>query len=132
MSAVGSGARPEDRAEVVRSEERLDVTTRRVPFARAVLRKVIVVEQRTITIDVAHEEARLEILPIGEEWPDETRGAHTALPDLVLSEEQVVVTKRTVPVERVRMRVEEVVMDAHVTGDVRREQVDVVDVPAST
>jgi stress response protein YsnF len=132
VSAVGSGARPEDRAEVVRSEERLDVTTRRVPFARAVLRKVIVVEQRTITVDVAHEEARLEILPIGEEWTDESRGTHVALPDLVLSEEQVVVTKRIVPVERVRMRVEEVVMDASVTGDVRREQVDVVDVRAST
>jgi stress response protein YsnF len=132
VSAVGSGARPEDRAEVVRSEERLDVTTRRVPFARAVLRKVIVVEQRTITVDVAHEEARLEILPIGEEWTDESRGVHVALPDLVLSEEQVVVTKRVVPVERVRMRVEEVVMDASVTGDVRREQVDVVDVRAST
>lgn len=132
MTVLGSGDRSEDRAEVVRSEERLDVSTRRVPFGRAVLRKVIVVEQRTVTVDVAHEEVRLEIVPIGDDADEVApHGAHVALPELVLSEEQIVVTKRVVPVERVRLRVDEVALDVRVSEDVRREQVDVVHVPTS-
>lgn len=125
MSGVGSGDRVPGPVEVIRSEERLDATTRRVPVARAVLRKVIVVEQRTITVDVAHEEVRLEVLPLGEDRSDGSFGAHVALPEIVLHEEQVVVTKRVVPVERVLARIATVTSDAQVTADVRREQVDV-------
>lgn len=125
MSGVGSGDRVPGPVEVIRSEERLDATSRRVPVARAVLRKVIVVEQRTITVEVAHEEVRLEILPLGGDRSDESRGTHVALPEIVLHEEQVVVTKRVVPVERVLARIATVTSDAQVTADVRREQVDV-------
>ena len=117
---------PSAEASVIRSEERLRVTTRRAPARKAVLRKVIVVEQRTITIDVAHEEVRLEYVPLDEDV-DATEGhaAHRALPELVLHEEQVVVSKRTVPTERIRAKIVTVTDEIQVTEDLRHEQIDV-------
>jgi uncharacterized protein (TIGR02271 family) len=115
---------------IVRSEERLEVTTRRRVTGKAVLRKRIVVEQRTITVDVAHEEVELVVVPFDADEDEETEaahGAHLALPDLVLHREEIVVTKRTVPVERVRVDVRTVTEQREVTEDVRREQVEIVD-----
>ena len=106
------------------------IATRRVPAARAVLRKVVVVEQRTITVEVAHEEVRLEVLPIdgdGDGVGDAVGGAHLALPELVLHEEQLVVTKRIVPVERVRPTIVTVVEERTVSESVRSERISVVD-----
>jgi uncharacterized protein (TIGR02271 family) len=118
----------DDDSSMTRSEERLSVTTRRVPFGKAVLRKVVVVEQRTITVEVAHEEVRLEIVPLdGAEDDPGVPGAHAALPELVLSEEQIVVTKRVVPVERVRLVVDAVTEVRPVTAEVRQERIDVVE-----
>lgn len=111
---------------MTRSEERLRITTERVPVARAVLRKVIVVEQRTITVEVAHEEVRLETVPL-EQDGDAAGGAHLALPELVLHEEQLVVTKRIVPVERVRPIVVAVAEERTVSEPVRIERISVVD-----
>ena len=112
------------------SEERLAVSTQRVPVTRAVLRKVIVVERRTITVDVAHEEIRLEQIPIDEAevGADEQagpRGAHLAFPEIVLHREELIVTKRLVPVERVRAEIVSVTEERRITEDVRREQLDV-------
>jgi uncharacterized protein (TIGR02271 family) len=110
------------------SAERLAVTTRRVPAGKAVLRKVIVVEQRTITVEVAHEEIRLEYVPFDgstDAAPDE-RGAHLALPEFVLHAEEVVVSKRVVPTERVRVRIESVTEERAISADVRREQASVL------
>jgi uncharacterized protein (TIGR02271 family) len=120
--------------DVLRSEERLDVTTRRMPIGRAVLRKTIVVEQRTITVDVAHEEVTLEHLPFDgseAEETEEAHAAHLALPDLVLYEEQVVITKRMVPTERVRVEISTVTEDRRITEDLRKERIDVSDGPVS-
>lgn len=111
---------------LVRADERLAVTTRRVPIGRAVLRKRIVVERRTITVDVAHEEVVLDHEPIDGDETDAAHGAHLALPEVVLHEEQIVVTKRIVPVERARVRVDSVQEERQVTADLHREQVDVV------
>ena len=114
--------------EVIRSEEQLAVTTRRVPAARAVLRKVIVVEQQTIIVDVAHEEVILDQTPLEPadlEDHEPGRGAHLALPDLVLYKEEVVITKRLVPTERIRVEVTDVSEGRQITESVRHEQVDV-------
>jgi len=43
---------------------------------------------------------------------------------VVLTEERVVVTKETVPVERVRMDVESVTEQEQVTEEVRKEQIE--------
>lgn len=120
----------DDDTSMTRSEERLAITTRRVPIGRAVLRKVVVIEERTITVEVAHEEVRLEVVPFdGDETESaEARGAHVALPELVLSEEQIVVTTRTVPVERVRLVIDSVDEARVLTEELARERVEVSDI----
>lgn len=117
----------DDDSSMTRSEERLAVSVRRVAVGKAVLRRVVVVEQRTITVEVAHEEVRLEVTSFDGDQPEnvEVRGAHLALPDLVLSEEQIIVTKRTVPVERVRLMVDSVPTSRAVTEALRLERIDV-------
>ena len=109
------------------SEERLDVSTRIVPTGRAVLRRRIVTERRTIEVEVRREEAVLEVLPADGTEP--SGASHLALPELVLHEEQVVVTKRIVPVERVRLQVTPVTEQQQVVDDVRREQLVDDDLP---
>lgn len=119
--------------EAIRSEEQLAVTTRRVPAARAVMRKVIVVEQQTIVVDVAHEEVILDQTPLEPadlEEQEQVRGAHLALPDLVLYKEEIVITKRLIPTERIRVEVTDVSEEQRITESVRHEQVDVQHEPA--
>ena len=109
------------------SEERLDVATRVVPTGRAVLRRRIVTERRTIEVEVRREEAVLELLPLDGTEP--SGASHLALPELVLHEEQVVVVRRIVPVERVRLQVTPVTEQQQVVDDVRRERLVDDDLP---
>ncbi len=109
---------------MIRSEERLRITNQRVPIGKAVLRKVIVVEQRTITVEVAHEEIRLVYQPFTDENHDLGAALHLALPELVLHEEQLVITKRTVPTERVRATIVNVPGEYELTEDLRHEEVE--------
>ena len=129
MSDDGTKVPEGDGVDLVRSEERLAVTTRRVPIGRAVLRKRIVVERRTITVDVAHEEVVLDHEPFDGDDTDAAHGAHRAPPELVLHEEQVVVTTRIIPVERVKVVITSVQEEQEITEELRREQVDVVEDP---
>lgn len=117
---------PADAVETVRSEERLLVGRERVPVRIARLQKVVVTEQRTITVEVRHEEARLvyEDLPAGGLPEERSARLADALPELVLSEEQIRVTTVTVPVERVRAVIETVAGEQVVTGEVRVERVE--------
>ena len=128
------GAAPRADAEqggfITRSEERLTAGTRTVETGRARLRKHVVTEQQTVTVAVTHEEATLVREPI----PAAEAAAGPAVADLseeehvvVLHGEQVVTSTRTVPVERVRLGVEQVVEQQRVTGEVRREQVDLIE-----
>jgi len=109
------------------SEEQVAVGTRTEEAGRARLRKYVVTENVTQTVPVRKEKAVLEREPI----TDGNVGAATSGPDIseeehevVLNEEQVVVQKETVPVERVRLGTEEVVEDATVTEQVRKERVE--------
>ncbi len=114
----------ESQASMIRSEERLRITNQRVPVGKAVLRKVIVVEQRTITIEVAHEEVRLDYVPLTDEHGDVAAALHLALPELVMHEEQVVITKRIVPTERVRPRIVAVPGEYELTEDLRHDEIE--------
>lgn len=116
-----------DPLETVLSAERLQVATELVPSRIARLQKVIVTEQRTITVEVRHEEARLvyEELPVGGLPDDRASQLPEALPDLVLHEEQIQLVTRTVPVERVRAVVERVTEQRTVSGQVRAERMEV-------
>lgn len=128
-------------AEVVRSEERLQVATRRVPTGRVRVAKRVVTEERQVTVTVRREELVVEHLPAqgtegydGGDGLDVTDGldgsaAHTGPPalELVLSEEEVEVTTRVVPKERVRVYVDAVTEHVDVSETVAREVVEVDD-----
>ena len=111
---------------MTRSEERLHVGTESVPAGRARLRKYVVTENVTTTVPVSHEEVRLEREPI----TDANRDAALSGTDISEEEHEVrlhaerpVVTKETVPVERVRLATETVTGEQQVSSEVRKEQI---------
>ncbi len=109
------------------SEERLRVGTEKVATGRVRLRKYIVTEEQTITVPVTREEVRLERVPITDGNVDEaTDGIDLgeAEHEVVLTEERVVVTKETVPVERVALAKETITEDQQVTEQVRKERIE--------
>jgi uncharacterized protein (TIGR02271 family) len=111
---------------LTRSEEQLHVGTEKVQTSRARLRKVVVTEQQTVTVPVTREEVRLVREPIEDgDTVDATIGDGAA--DVVLTEERVVVSKETVPVERVRLGTETVTEQREVTEAVRKEQIELDD-----
>jgi uncharacterized protein (TIGR02271 family) len=118
---------------MTRSEERLRVDTRRVADRRVRLVKYVITEEVQVTVPLRREEVRLEELPLeGEPAPlgeDETllhQGPDVApgLPDeIVLHAERPVVSVEVVPVQRVRLRTEEVVGQEQVSDRLQREQI---------
>jgi len=119
---------------MTRSEERLHVGTEQVQAGRARLRKYVVTENVTRTVPVSHEEVRLEREPI----TGANRGAATSGSDISEEEHEVtlhaerpVVSKDTVPVERVRLGTETVTEDHQVSETLRKEQIDDPDVNAT-
>lgn len=118
----------QERPAMIRSEEVLRVATETVPYARARLQKVIVTERRTFTVDVRREEVRLttEPLPAGSPVPAPVPGEHPEDIQIVLHEERVVVTTEIVPVERVRLVTFPVTGSMDITGDVRRDHIDLL------
>jgi uncharacterized protein (TIGR02271 family) len=112
---------------MTRSEEELHVGTERRETGRVRLRKHIVTENVTKTIPVQREEVRVEREPITDgnagqamSGPDISEEEH----EVVLTEEQPVVEKRTVPKERVRLEKDTVTDQETVSEDVRKEQIE--------
>ena len=115
---------------MTRSEEELRVGTTQRETGRARLRKYIVTENVTQTVPVQREEVRVEREPI----TDANRDAATSGADLceeehevVLHAEEVVVDKRAVPKERVRLDKDTVTEQREVSEGVRKEQVELID-----
>jgi uncharacterized protein (TIGR02271 family) len=112
---------------MTRSEERLNVGTRKEEAGRARLRKYVVTEQQSVNVPVTREEVRVEREPI----TDANRGEALSGPDIsedehevTLHEERPVVETEAVPVERVKLSKQQVTDQETVTGDVRKEQID--------
>jgi uncharacterized protein (TIGR02271 family) len=115
---------------MTRSEERLVADTRREQVGRARLRKYVVTEQEQVTVPVTREEVRLEREPVTEanrgdafSGPDITESEH----EVTLHAERPVVETEAVPVERVRLGKETVRDEQTVSGEVRKEQIDLDD-----
>jgi uncharacterized protein (TIGR02271 family) len=115
---------------MTRSEEQLRVGTQRVETGRARLRKYIVTEEVQTTVPVSREEVRIEREPI----TDANRESAMAGPELseeehevTLTAERPVVSKETVPVERVRVNKEQISEDQQVTEQVRKERIETDD-----
>jgi uncharacterized protein (TIGR02271 family) len=112
---------------MTRSEEQVHVGTERVETGRARLRKYVVTENVTKTVPVSREEVRVEREPI----TDDNRDAALSGGDITEEEHEVtlhadqpVVSKETVPVERVRLDTETVTEDQTVSEEVRKEQIE--------
>lgn len=117
---------------VTRSEERLGIQKQAVAVERVRLQKYIVTEERTITVSVRREEVRLVREPLDGGLVDVAESARSDDDiTVVLSEEQVVVSKRIVPVERVRLLRHAVTENRVITEEIRKERVD-VDTTAGT
>jgi uncharacterized protein (TIGR02271 family) len=118
---------PETDEAMTRSEEELRVGTRERGRGTARLRKYVVTENVTKTVPVRKEKAVLEHEPIS----DENIDAATAGPEISdeeheveLSEEEVVVEKKAVPKERVRLGKETETAEEQVSEQVRKEQIE--------
>jgi uncharacterized protein (TIGR02271 family) len=113
---------------MTRSEEELRVGTETRERGRARLRKYVVTEPQQVTVPVRREEVRVEREPI----TDANLDAATSGPaiseeehEVTLREEEVVVDKRAVPKERVRLDTETVTEERQVADEVRKEQIEV-------
>jgi uncharacterized protein (TIGR02271 family) len=128
-TAVGrdtSGPTSDD--AMTRSEEELRVGTETRERGRARLRKYVTTETQQVTVPVEREEVRVEREPI----TDANLDAATSGPaiseeehEVTLREEEVVVDKRAVPKERVRLDTETVTDERQVAEEVRKEQIQV-------
>lgn len=125
LSAGHDTSGPNTDSAMTRSEERVRVMKEIVQTGRARLVKYVVTETKTFTVEVSREEVRLDFVPLAEAdqrvvSPDEV------VPDdfvMVLSEERVDVTKRVVPVERVRLVKTMVTEQQQVSADLRKERI---------
>lgn len=131
--APGSEATGRDDA-MTRSEEELVVGTSRREAGRARLRKWVVTDTETHTVPVRREEVRVVREPITDDnieqamqGPDIGEAEH----EVVLSEEEPVVEKRTVPKERVRLTKETETGEEEVRDTVRKERIEVETEPGT-
>ena len=115
---------------MTRSEEELRVGTAQRERGRVRLRKYVTTEQVQQTVPVRREKARLEREPItnanidaATSGPDISEEEH----EVILREEEPVVEKRVVPLERVRLDKDTVTGEERVAEEVRKEQIEVQD-----
>ena len=107
--------------EIVRSEERLTVTTEVVPYARARLRVETTTEEVLVPVTITRQHARVE-------YVDALGAPVTGVPDaqaspwVTLHVDEPVVTTRPVAVERVRLVTGWVAGAAQVQAQVAHEE----------
>ena len=94
------------------------------------LRKYVVTEHVQQTVPVRREEVRVEREPITDANVDQAMAGPEISDEeheVVLHEEEVVVEKRVVPKERVRMEKDTITAEQEVSEEVRKERIDIDD-----
>jgi uncharacterized protein (TIGR02271 family) len=115
---------------MTRSEEHLVAGTEPVEAGRARLRKYVVTETQRVDVPVSHEEVRLEREPITDANRDAAYSGGDITDEeheITLRAERPVVSTEAEPVERVRLGKEKVTGTETVSGEVRKEQVELDD-----
>jgi stress response protein YsnF len=125
-TAAMTSASTEPRGTMIRSEEELRVRVRR-RARRVRIKRYVVTDYVTTTIPVRREELRL-VEALGDEA---SRTAPPAPPgtswEMVLHQEEPVVSRRVVARERVRLSVQTVTEHRRISGEVRKERIQVDD-----
>jgi uncharacterized protein (TIGR02271 family) len=115
----------EDELRVQRSEEELVAGTREREAGQLKVRKRVRTDREQIEVPTRHEEVSVERVPVSGEATEAEIGEDEVV--VPVTEEEVVVGKRAVAKEEVRVR-KDVVEDTEVVEeDVRREEIDVED-----
>ena len=115
----------EDELRVQRSEEELAAGTREREAGQLKVRKRVRTDRETIEVPTRHEEVSVERVPASGEATEAQIGDDEVV--VPVTEEEVVVGKRAVAKEEVRIR-KDVVSDTEVVEeDVRREEIEVED-----
>ncbi|WAX76587.1 PRC and DUF2382 domain-containing protein [Streptomyces sp. KMM 9044] len=131
-----TGVRAGQGAEsMTRMEEEMHVRVERRETGRAKLHKYVVTEDVEQTVPVRHEEVHVVREPITEADREAAMpGAEMGEADyeVTLHEERPVVETRAVPVERVRLTMEERTENKTVRGRVRKERIESEGVPDDT
>jgi uncharacterized protein (TIGR02271 family) len=127
----------DNEASVVRSEEVLQTGTETVVTDRLTLRKRVVTEMVTQTVELRREELVIERETMDPDTGSEHDSAepeyafNDADYEIVLHAERAVLSTYVVPIERVRLSTRVVTEAAAVTENLRREQVEVEEIPES-
>lgn len=124
----GQQERGRDQAgeSMTRSEEQLKVGKEQVETGRVRLHKYTVTEEQQVRVPVTHEEVRVEREPITEGGPGDARIGEQEQ-EMTLHAERAKVEKETVAKERVRLRKEDVTEEQTLSGEVRKEQIELED-----
>jgi uncharacterized protein (TIGR02271 family) len=121
----GSDLEDEDELRVQRTEEELVAGTREREAGQLKVRKRVRTDRETIEVPTRHEEVSVERVPVeGEATEAEIGDDEVSVP---VTEEEIVVEKRPVVKEEVRIRKDVVEDTETVEEDVRREEVEVED-----
>jgi uncharacterized protein (TIGR02271 family) len=125
LSQPGSDLEDEDELRVQRSEEELRAGTREREAGAMKVRKRVRTDREQIEVPTKHEEVTVERVPVEGEATEAQIGEDEV--SVPVTEEDVVVDKRAVAKEEIRLR-KDVVEDTEVVEeDVRREEIDVED-----
>ncbi|WP_165958947.1 PRC and DUF2382 domain-containing protein [Actinomadura sp. KC345] len=111
--------------EITRSEERMRINTERHETGRVHVHKWIETEMVERTIPVSHEEIKIDREPIADGRPSAEVSVSEEDLEIILYEERPIIAKEAIPVERVRIRTEQVQDEQTVRGELRKERVEV-------
>ena len=117
---------PEDELRMQRSEEELGTGVRKREAGSVNVRKSVRTEREQVRVPRRREEVDVERVPVGHEVAEAEIGEDQEFVVRVF-EEEVVVSKRVVLKEEIRVRKDSVQDTEVVEEDVRREEVDVED-----
>ena len=121
----GDDLADEDELRVQRSEEELRAGTREREAGAMRVRKRVRTDRERVEVPTRHEEVSVERVPVSGEATEAQIGEDEV--SVPVTEEEVIVDKRAVAKEEVRLR-KDVVEDTEVVEeDVRREEIDVED-----
>src|SRR5215213_2941282 len=125
LSQPGSDLEDEDELRVQRSEEELRAGTREREAGSVNVRKRVRTRRERVEVPTKHEEVTVERVPVEGEATEAQIGADEVPVPVV--EDEVVVQKKPVAKEEIRVRKDVVHEQQIVEEDVRREEVDIED-----